>query len=166
LANPSTAVKRNTIVSAKEKNTRLLVRIKEVEGEAFDADIASCLMEASLNGKKLEEFEPEPHWSEVNVSGQVTAVTPTNEQFAVGRAEKLIWDKVRNGDSCADLLLQGWVCQFWLKEVGSSPESEKARFPTVARIAELIGISRSKFYRWGCRAGQIKLLYNRLNTPK
>jgi excisionase family DNA binding protein len=141
-----------------KKRRKLLVRRrKEVEGDSLDADIACWLMEASLTGQTLEEFVPEPHWSEVEPIEPPNAA-PTNEQLRVKRVEGLIWKTLRDGDSFSHLVLKGWVYQFWLKE-------QNSRCPTVKEIAALMGVSRRTFYRRGYKTRHIKDLHGEACEP-
>jgi hypothetical protein len=67
-----------------------------------------------------------------------------NEQLSkravAKRIQKLIWERIKNGENLSDLKLRGWVYQFWLKSQCC---------PMVGQVAELMRISRSEFYRRG-----------------
>ena len=62
----------------------------------------------------------------------------TGKNTAARRIQDLIMERLNTGKSFHDLLLQGWVYQFW---------RAKERCPTVTEIAKLMGLSRQAFYR-------------------
>jgi hypothetical protein len=69
---------------------------------------------------------------------------------AVSRIRSLIWERLRSGASFDYLILIGLVYQFWLTNQS---------YPTVAKIARLMGISRGTFYRHGHTSREIALAY-------
>jgi hypothetical protein len=113
---------------------------KEVEGE-FDSDIAGWLMEAMLYGKDWQECFPAPELADLEPS----------KREAAAKIQSLIWERLKSGDGFSDLLLLGLVYQFWLKT---------DNYPSVGEVADLMGISRSEFFRRGHSAVAIRNAYH------
>jgi len=101
----------------------------EMEGE-FEPDVAAILMSAQLRGKELGKLHDEEVADEDSVSQEFGS--------AMAQIDDLITKRVNDLESVSDLHLLGWVNQYWL---------EKQSCPTVAEVAELMGISRTEFYR-------------------
>jgi hypothetical protein len=114
----------------------------DAKGE-FDPDMAQWLMEAKLYEKDVDECFPAPDLADLE----------PNKRAAAARIQKLIAQRQANGKPVSDLLLLGSVYQFWLKS---------QRFPTVAEITELMGISRNEFYRRGHTLDEIRNAYHEL----
>jgi hypothetical protein len=112
----------------------------EVEGE-FESDMARWLMEARLYEKNLDECFPVPELADL----------PAGKRAVAAQIQSLIWQRMKNRESVSDLLLLGWVYQFWLNS---------ERCPMVAEIAKLMGISRSDFYRKGHTFAEIRNAYH------
>ena len=76
---------------------------------------------------------------------------PPSKRAVAAQIQGLIWQREKNGEPFFDLLLLGFVYQVWLKS---------ERWPTVAVIAKLMGISRSGFYRKGHTFAEILKAYH------
>ncbi len=108
---------------------------------AFAPDLAEWLLLAQLFQLPLDQNVPAPtiaEWGDPLWEGVVDE--------NLDRARKIQEEIIRRlvaGESFSDLMLLGWVYQFWL---------ENQRCPTVTEIAERMGLSRQAFYRRHSRA--------------
>ena len=108
----------------------------------WDPDFAEWLMLAQVYEVDFFEAIPVPYLAELGDPLCDDLIKPHDggggKDATAIRIQKLIIQRLTTGESFSDLLLIGWVCQFWRKN-----ECE----PTVTQIAKLMGLSRGAFYR-------------------
>jgi hypothetical protein len=109
----------------------------DLQGD-FAPDLAEALVLAQLYQRDLDEDLPVQTIAEFGDPVWYGAQPTDAKACAARKIQDLIMQRMQNGKSVSDLLLTGWVYQFWHKN---------QRRPTVAEIAELMGLSRGGFYR-------------------
>ena len=111
----------------------------------FAPEFAEYLMLAQLFQQRLDQDFPVPtiaEFGDILRAGQIK--DPSNPMAIQARQiQDEIMQRLEAGKPFSDLILMGLVYQFW---------HEKKRRPTVAEIAELMGLSRPAFYRRHTRA--------------
>jgi hypothetical protein len=116
------------------------------QGE-WTEDFAEWLMLAQLYQRDLEEGVPVPTIAELGdpICEEIEQSTDSR-----GKAAKRIQDEIvrrlETGKSLWDLVVKGWVYQFWLRN---------QRLPTVEEVAELMGLSRPALYYRGYNAKRL-----------
>jgi hypothetical protein len=111
----------------------------------FAPEFAEWLMLAQLYEQRLDQDFPVPTIAELGDTLRDGKIADTSDQRAI-KARQIqdeIMQRLEAGKPFSDLILMGLVYQFW---------HEKKRRPTVAEIAELMGLSRPAFYRRHTRA--------------
>ena len=112
---------------------------RDFQGD-WEPDFAEWLTLAQLYQQRLGEPLPvptiaeqgDPMWEEI-----IEECTDPRAEMAREIQEEII-RRIQNKESFSDMLLTGWVYQFW---------HEKKRRPTVAELAEFMGKSRDTFNR-------------------
>jgi hypothetical protein len=105
----------------------------------WDSDIAEWLMLAQLYHQRLEADLLVPAIAELEDALHAEQIEPSDP--IADRARQIqdeIIRRVEKRESFRDLLLLGWVYQFWLNE---------QRRPMIAEIAQLMGLSRTAWHR-------------------
>src|SRR5205823_8251129 len=97
--------------------------------------------------RRLDEDVPVPTIAELGDTLHEGVIEQLGDSKAImaRQIQDEIIERLRHGKSIADLLLLGWVYQFWHKNQ-HRPQKDQ-RCPTVAEIAKLMGLSRGSFYR-------------------
>ena len=115
------------------------VKLGEIRGD-FEEEFAELLTLAQLFRMDIRKRAPVLYLAELGDDS-----LPESIKQPVGKKEKLarliqdrISKRLNTGKSFSDMLLIGWVYQFWRKH---------KRKPTVTEIAKLMRISRDTFYR-------------------
>ncbi|PWT84460.1 MAG: hypothetical protein C5B58_04690 [Acidobacteria bacterium] len=114
---------------------------RDFQGD-WEPEFAEWLMLAQLFQQPLGEPLPVPTIAEQGDWEGILESTDPRARMAREIQDEII-RRLENGESFSDLLLMGWVYQFWLKE---------KRRPTVSEIADFMGLSRDTFYRYYNRA--------------
>jgi hypothetical protein len=129
------------------------IKIGEIGGD-FSPDIAERLLLTQLFEVGISETIPVPYLAELDLDlleqGLIKQPIGKKEILA-RRIQDLITERLEAGKSFSDLLLKGWVYFFW--------RENKKCYPTVAEIAQLMGISRDTFYRRGHTSKEIARAY-------
>jgi Helix-turn-helix domain len=115
---------------------------KDAEGE-FEPDVAGWFMEAQLYEKNVDQCFPAPELADLE----------PKKRKAAARIQREIYRMVANGESLSSMLLIGWVYQLSLKDEGC---------PTVGEVADMMGLSRSAFYRKGHTLREIQRAHYRV----
>jgi len=112
---------------------------KSLQG-LFNPVLAECLLLAQLYQRDIDEDLPVPTLAELGDPVWKNAIDHSNDPKAAIAVtiQSEILNRMRDKEPLCDLLLIGWVYQFWHKDQGR---------PTVAEIAKLMGLSRGGFYR-------------------
>jgi hypothetical protein len=122
---------------------------KDFHGD-WAPDFAEWLMLAQLYQRYLGEDLPVPTIAELGDPVWEGIEQSTDPRAKIARRiQNEIIQRLENGKSFSDLLLKGWVYQFWRRY---------KRRPTVAEIAEFMGLSVGAFYRRYTRAEMYKAL--------
>jgi hypothetical protein len=127
------------------------MKVGDIRGD-FQEDIAERLLLTQLYQLGLSETPPVPYLAELPdllEQGLIEQPISRKEKLA-RRIQDLIIERLETGKSFSDLLLTGWVYHFW--------RENKCR-PTVAAIAQLMGISRDTFYQRGHTSQEIERAY-------
>jgi hypothetical protein len=126
---------------------------EDFEGD-WDHDFAEWLLLAQLYECALDERVPVPYLAEQwdSIAQDLTEEAEQADPERASKARRIqdeIIRRLQAGKSFSDLLLIGWVYQFWLKN---------QRGPTVGEIADFMGLSRQAFYRRYTRADLYRAL--------
>jgi hypothetical protein len=116
------------------------------QGEWTD-DFAEWLMLAQLYQRELEEGVPVPTIAELGdpIWEGIEQSTDPRAKMARQIQDKII-QRLENGKPLWDLIVKGWVYQFWLSN---------QRLPTVEEVAELMRLSRPALYYRGYNAKRL-----------
>jgi hypothetical protein len=106
--------------------------------DVFADDFAEWLMLAQVYQKDIGKRAPIPYLGEPDDLFQFSQQRFGKKEKAARKIQELIIERLHARKPLHDLLLKGWVYQFWRKN---------KRCPTVAEITQLMGISRDTFYR-------------------
>jgi len=111
----------------------------------WNPEFAEWLMIAQVYQQRLGEPFPVPTIAEQGDPWWEDIIEQSTDPRVrkVRKIQEEILRRIQNDESFSDLLLIGWVYQFW---------HENGRRPTVSEIAELMGQSRDTFYRRYTRA--------------
>ena len=112
-------------------------RAGDFQGD-FAADFAEWLMLAQLYQRRLDEHLPVPAIAELGDALCNGRIDQTRKGKIARRIQGLIIARLERKETFSDLVLLGWVYQFWRKE---------KRPPTAREAAQLLGLSRDTFYR-------------------
>jgi hypothetical protein len=105
----------------------------------WNAQMAEWLMLAQLYWQRLDEHFPVPTIAELAETLDADRIDHDDEKAKAARQiQDEIIRRLDNRESFSDLLLRGWVYQFWYQE---------QRRPTVAEIAKFMGLSHYAFYK-------------------
>jgi hypothetical protein len=116
---------------------------KDFQGD-WNPEIAEWLMLAQVYRRRFEEDFPVPTIAELADTLDADRIDSNDPRASAARKiQNEIMRRLEHGESFSDLLLRGWVYQFW---------HNYRRRPTVAEIAELMGLSPPAFYRRYTRA--------------
>jgi hypothetical protein len=118
--------------------------------DVFADDFAEWLMLAQVYQKDIRKRAPIPYLGEPDDLFQFSQQCFGKKEKAARRIQELIIERLHSRKPLHDLLLKGWVYQFWRKN---------KRCPTVDEIAGLMGISRDTFYRHGHTRQEIERAY-------
>src|SRR5438093_1086560 len=123
----------------------------DFEGDS-EPDFAEWLLLAQLYECDLREWVPVPYLAEQGeeIAQDLTEQAEPEKASKARRIQDEIIRRLKSGESLSDLLLLGWVYQFWRKN---------QRRPTVAEIGELMGLNRAALYRRGYSAQKIDEAY-------
>jgi Helix-turn-helix domain len=110
-------------------------------GGDWNPDLAEWLLLAQLFEADIRDAVPVLYLAELaDHQEELTEhrVGGTGKESNARQIQDLINQRLKTGEPFSDLLLIGWVYQFWRKN---------DREPTVVEISKLMGISRDTFYR-------------------
>ena len=113
---------------------------EDMQGADWSLDVAEHLMMAGWYERCLEQGFPMPPITELEDPFCDDVFEQSTDPIVL-KARGIhdeIMQRLHNKKYIRDLLLTGWVCDFWRK---------KKRRPTVAEIAEWMGLSKTAWYR-------------------